>query len=119
MTLALVVLGSAAGAPLRYLADREIQRRHRRAYPLGTLVINVVGSFLLGVVVGLNERQGLPSQAMTALGVGLLGSFTTFSTFVWETLRLVEDRRLVAALTNVVVSIGVGLLAAYAGLAIT
>lgn len=73
MTLALVVLGSAAGAPLRYLADREIQRRHRRAYPLGTLVINVVGSFLLGVVVGLNERQGLPSQAMTALGVGLLG----------------------------------------------
>lgn len=119
MTLALVVLASAVGAPLRYVVDREVQRRHRRAFPFGTLGINVVGSLLLGVVVGLHERHGLASSAMTVLGVGLLGSFTTFSTFVWETLRLVEDRRAAAAMANVVVSIAVGLAAAYVGLAIT
>jgi CrcB protein len=116
--LVLVVLGSALGAPLRYVIDREVQSRHERIFPFGTMAINVVGSFCLGLVVGAGDELGLSPLAVTALGTGLLGAFTTFSTFIWETLRMLEERSHWSAFFNVFASIGAGLLAAYAGLAI-
>lgn len=116
--LVLVVLGSAIGAPLRYVVDRQIQRRHERVFPFGTLVINVVGSFCLGLVVGAADDLGWPTLIVTAAGTGLLGAFTTFSTFIWETLRMIEEHSYVSAVSNMVVSIGAGLLAAYVGLTI-
>lgn len=114
----LVMLGSSAGASLRYVVDREIQSRHERVFPFGTLTINVVGSFCLGLVAGAAAELGLSELAATALGVGVLGGFTTFSTYIWETLRMVEERSYFVAVTNVVVSIGAGLVAVYAGYAL-
>ena len=113
--LVLVVLGSAIGAPLRYVVDREVQSRHERVFPFGTMAINIVGSFLLGVLVGAADDLGWSSLAVASLGTGVLGAFTTFSTFIWETLRMLEERSYFAASANMVVSIGAGLLAAYLG----
>ncbi len=111
-----VALGSAFGAPARYLLDRLIQTRHERIFPWGTWVINVSGSFALGLVTGLAEHQPLGRWVVPAVGVGFLGGYTTFSTFSWETLRLVEEGAVAAAVLNVATTVALTLAAAATGL---
>ncbi len=107
MTVLLVALGAAVGAPLRYLTDRFIQARAGPGFPWGTFTVNVTGSLVLGFVLGIPA-----DPALTALlGTGFCGALTTYSTFAYETLRLPRSR----ALANVVVSILAGLGAAYLG----
>ncbi|HVV76967.1 MAG TPA: fluoride efflux transporter CrcB [Mycobacteriales bacterium] len=119
MRLALLVaLAASLGAGARYVVDIAVQRRHRSVLPWGTLVINVSGSFALGVVTGLASHHGLGSHWDAVLGTGLLGGYTTWSTFTWETFALAEQRRLGVALVNVGGSLLVGLSAAAAGLAL-
>jgi CrcB protein len=113
--LLLVTLGSVVGAPLRYVVDREIQTRHERVFPLGTLAVNVSGSLALGLLVGVAGRGGVSQLAVDALGTGIIGSYTTFSTFSWETLQMIEEGSVWQASANVVVSVGGGLAAAAIG----
>jgi CrcB protein len=113
--LLLVMLGSAVGAPLRYVVDREIQTRHERVFPLGTLVVNVSGSFALGLLVGAAHAGGASDLAVKAVGTGAIGAFTTFSTFSWETLQMLEEGSVWQATANVAVSVSAGLAAAAAG----
>ncbi|MEU4476413.1 fluoride efflux transporter CrcB [Micromonospora sp. NPDC023888] len=111
MTALLIALGAAVGAPLRYLTDRAVQSRHDSAFPWGTLTVNVVGSLLLGVLVGWPA-----GPAVTALlGTGFCGALTTYSTFSYETLRLTRGGHRLLALANVVGSVVAGLAAAAAG----
>jgi CrcB protein len=119
MTLLLVMVAAAVGAPLRYLVDQAVQHRRDGPFPLGTLTINVTGSLLLGLLTGLARHHGLSPAALTVLGTGLLGAYTTFSTFSYETVRLLEDGALLEATLNVATSIAVGLAAAAAGLGLT
>ncbi len=114
--LVLVAIGSALGAPARYLLDRIIASRHERVLPWGTWVINITGCFALGVLTGVSQQYGVDARLVAAADTGFLGSYTTFSTFTWETMRLVEDGAFLAALTNVVVSAAVGVAAAGCGL---
>jgi CrcB protein len=116
MTLALLMLAAAVGAPLRYVVDQAVQHRFPGAFPTGTLTINVSGSLLLGLLTGLAAHHGLAPQAVTVLGTGLLGAYTTFSTFSYETVRLLEDGAVAEATLNVVGSLTLGLAAAAAGL---
>ena len=116
MTLLAVALASAVGAPARYLIDRFVATRNRGVFPWGTLVINVTGAFVLGVLVGMGAHHGLSKQAVVVLGTGFCGAYTTFSTFSVETVRLVEERAFAKAVANVAVSLLAGLLAAAAGL---
>lgn len=116
MTLLAVALAAAVGAPARYLVDRFVAARNRGGFPWGTLVINVSGAFVLGVLVGMGAHHGLSKQAVTILGTGFCGAYTTFSTFSVETVRLVEERAFAKAVTNVGVSLLAGLLAGAAGL---
>jgi CrcB protein len=110
----LVAVGAAVGAPLRYLTDRAIQGRHDSVFPWGTLTVNVVGSLLLGFLVGLPT-----GHAMAALvGTGFCGALTTYSTFSYETLRLAQDGARFYAAANIVASVVAGLGAAYGGLLI-
>jgi CrcB protein len=119
MGLALwVSLAAAAGAAARYSLDATIQRHHPSVLPWGTFVINVTGSFALGLVTGLATHHGLGSRWEAILGVGLLGGYTTWSTFMWESFALAEQRRLGAAVLNVAASLALGLGAAAAGLAL-
>jgi CrcB protein len=87
----LVAVGGALGAAARYLLDRAIAVRQTGPFPLGTLVINVSGSIALGLLLGLAVAHQLPASVVTLVGTGFLGAYTTFSTFTFETLRLLED----------------------------
>lgn len=112
MTVLLVAVGAAVGAPLRYLLDRAVQARHDSVFPWGTLSVNVLGSLVLGVLVGVPVVG--PLSAL--LGVGFCGALTTYSTFSYETLRLLRNRTYTLATLNVVVSLVAGLGAAYLGI---
>ncbi|HET6292386.1 MAG TPA: fluoride efflux transporter CrcB [Kribbella sp.] len=110
MTLLLVAAGAAVGAPLRYLVDRTVQRRRDSAFPWGTLTVNVMGSFVLGLLTMTTDHT-----ITLLLGVGFCGAFTTYSTFGYETIRLAEDGSRRYAVLNVVVSLSAGLTAAILG----
>ena len=110
------VVAGAVGAPARYLLDGFVQDRTEGAYPWGTFAVNASGSFILGVITSLALHHGLSPAARTVLGTGLCGAYTTFSTFSFETVRLVEEGDAADAVRNVVASLAVGLAAAGLGL---
>ncbi|MFE9612177.1 fluoride efflux transporter CrcB [Streptomyces sp. NPDC006012] len=117
MNWLLVVAGGMAGAPLRFLGDRAVQRRHGTAFPWGTFAVNVVGCLVLGVLTGAVMAGAASDQVQLALGTGLCGALTTYSTFSYETLRLAHDGARFFAAANVVASVLAGLGAASAGVA--
>lgn len=110
MTVLLVALGAAVGAPMRYLIDRWIQSRHEFGFPWGTFVVNMIGSFILGSLVAIAGTAGY-----ALLGTGFCSALTTYSTFGFETVGLIRTRARTAALANVIGSITVGLLFAWLG----
>jgi fluoride exporter len=111
MTLALVFLGAALGAPARYLTDRAVQARHDSLFPWGTFTVNLVGCLILGGLAG----AAVSSPILAVLGTGFCGALTTYSTFSYETLRLFEQRAHFYATIYVTVSVVVGLGAALLG----
>lgn len=113
-----VCLGAAIGAPGRYLVDRAIQTRHDSVMPWGTMLVNVVGSLVLGVLFGWGTHHEVPDAVMLAVGTGLCGALTTYSTFSYETLRLFEDGARLYSLLNVAVSLLAGFGAALVGYAV-
>lgn len=109
-----VVLFGGLGAVGRLLVDRAVTARMGGAFPYGTLVVNVSGSVLLGLVTGL----ALPHDAALLAGTAVIGSYTTFSTWVFDAQRLTEQRRGRAAVVDIVVSVVLGVAAAVLGRAI-
>jgi CrcB protein len=102
----------------RYALDGWVSDLTRAQFPWGTLAVNVLGSFCLGVVVAVTTDRFLTSPNWRiGLGIGFLGAFTTFSTFAYETVRLTEDGAHGLAMANVAAMIGLGVTAAAAGLA--
>ncbi len=118
LTVLLVAVGGFVGAPARAELDRLVSDKTTTDFPLGTFAVNVSGSLLLGVLVGLALSGRLPSAVGDLVGTGFCGAFTTFSTFSFETLRLLEERDFLLAAANVALSLLVGLGAAGAGLAV-
>jgi CrcB protein len=114
----LVGAGSFIGGNARYIVGRWVGGLVEGRFPLGTLLINVGGSFLLGLIGGLLAQRSVAhaDAVRLALGVGFCGGFTTFSTFELETHALLEDGVWLPALANVVVSLVVGLLAVRFGI---
>ena len=122
-----VAIGSAIGGLARFTLGAWLQRRldawlpHAGAlsFPVGTLLVNVSGSFLLGVVVVASARRGADANAMRLLlGVGFCGGFTTFSTFSADTVALIEGGAGSLAAMNVAASVALAMLATVAGLAL-
>ena len=111
MTVLVVFVGAALGAPVRYLLDWAVSSRYPSDFPWGTLVVNVLGCFLIGFVVG--------TSWMPLVGVGFCGGLTTYSTFSFETVRLLEAEKYRLALANVAVSVVLGVGAAALGLALS
>jgi CrcB protein len=99
--------------------DRAVQARHDSVLPWGTMTVNVVGSLILGLTAGAVAHAGAPAWLLTLIGTGFCGALTTFSTFGFETVRLVEDGSWLEALVNVAASVAAGLLAVSLGWAVT
>jgi CrcB protein len=118
MTLLMICLGAAVGAPARYLTDRAVQARHDTVFPWGTLTVNVVGSLILGVLVGLAARHQVPAEVIALVGTGFCGALTTYSTFGFETVRLAEDGARFYAVLNVIASVVAAFGAAVIGYAL-
>lgn len=119
MNVLLVAAGGAIGAVLRYVLGGWIQGRLGPDFPWGTFIVNVSGSLLIGVVLGLVERGALSAEARLFLAVGILGGYTTFSTFSYETLQLIEDGNLASTLLNALGQVAASLVAVYVGVVIS
>jgi CrcB protein len=113
----MVGAGGFVGAPCRYLVDRAVNRRIESDLPWGTFLVNVSGSFALGLLTGMALSNHLSPLGKALLGTGFCGAFTTFSTFSFETVRLLEVGQILDAALNVGASILLGLLGALAGFA--
>jgi len=115
-TMLLIALGAAVGANLRYMLSLWAARQWGADFPYGTLVINVVGSFAIGVVMALLTTRFTAADLWRPLLVtGLLGGFTTFSTFSYETSMLLISGSWLAAGLNTLASVGLGLLGVFLG----
>jgi CrcB protein len=115
---ALVAVAGAAGAPLRYVVDTLVSERVSGVFPLGTLVVNVSGSLVLGVITGLAIYHGFTGAPRVVLGTGLVGAYTTYSTFTFETISLLEQGEGWSALRNILWSVVAAGAAAAAGIAL-
>lgn len=102
----LVAAGAAIGSAFRYGISSYIQKHISVIFPYGTLVVNVVGSFLLGIIMFyLSEKNLVGNEFRLFLTVGFLGGFTTFSTFSYETLNLFRDSEFSLAIYNVLLNV--------------
>ena len=119
MPLVLVAVGGAAGATVRYVVDQWVSQRAEGAFPWGTLVVNLSGSVLLGLLFALAiERGVLPASVRAPVMIGFIGAYTTFSTLMLESWRLIEDGAVVLGLANLVGSSLLGMVALVGGLMI-
>lgn len=105
-TLLFIAAGGSVGAVLRFLTQATVYEFVDRSFPYGTLVVNVMGSFLMGLLsIFLVEKLNLSAEWHMAILIGVLGSFTTFSTFSIETLVLFEQGDIIKAMANVILSV--------------
>lgn len=119
MPLFLIGLGGFAGAISRYVIDGFVADRTGGGFPWGTLAVNASGTFLLGLLFAMTaERAILPAEVRGPLMIGYLGAYTTFSTYLLESWRLIEGGAVGLALANLGGSIAVGVVAVVAGLVI-
>jgi CrcB protein len=111
-----LMVAGAVGACCRYLVDRSVEARTRGVFPWGVLVINVSGSLVLGFLTGLALYHGLTTTPRVLLGTGFCGAYTTFSTFTFDTVHLLEEGAPTSALLNTLASLAATTLAAALGL---
>lgn len=116
MTYLAISIGAVLGANARYIVGGWVADRFGAAFPYGTLMINVSGSFLIGIVLTLaTERAMTPSWFQPAVAIGFLGAYTTFSTFSYETLNLINAGSFITAGVNIGASVCGGLAGVYLG----
>jgi fluoride exporter len=116
MKYLLILAGGGAGSLARYVAGTAIMTRFGSRFPLGTLFVNVTGSFLIGLLMTLlTERLPASTNWRPLLVIGFLGGYTTFSSFEWETYSAIREGGFWLGLTNVVASVTLGYAAVWLG----
>jgi CrcB protein len=118
LTILLLGLAGGLGAGTRFVVDGLVRSKVRTALPVGTIAINITGSFLLGLVAGAMIVHAAPPELQVIAGTGFLGGYTTFSTASFETVRLIQSRRTALALLNGIGTAAAAIGAAAAGLAL-
>ena len=113
-----LVVAGGIGAPCRYVLDTFVSDHTAGAFPWGTFVINMTGSLLLGLITGAALYHAFPTTPKIVLGTGFCGAYTTFSTWTFETIRLLEDGATTEAIVNATLALVVGIGAAGLGLAL-
>jgi CrcB protein len=117
MIYLLIAVGGAAGSVLRYVVGRAVQGSSASGFPIGTMVVNITGCFLIGVLVRQLMNVQTTPEMRALLVVGFCGGFTTFSTFSAETIGLIEGGEYGRAATYVILSVALCLGATFAGMA--
>ena len=112
------IAAGAVGAPVRYLVGVAVGERTGGVFPWGTFVVNASGSLLLGFLTGLGLYHGFPRTPRLVVGTGFCGAYTTFSTFTYETVRLIEEDAMAEAVGNMAGTTVVCLAASALGLAV-
>lgn len=115
-TLGLVAIGGAIGAALRYLVVTATLRIMGAGFPVGTMIVNVAGSFLMGIAVIALLPRGQATALVPFVMIGVLGGFTTFSAFSLDAMYLIEKGRIMAAASYIFASMGLSILALFAGI---
>ena len=116
MKLLLAVgVGSFIGGTSRYLLSQFIQTRSTIPFPFATLTVNIIGCLLIGVVFGLSTKGGITPEWRLFLATGILGGFTTFSAFSYETVHMLQNGQTSSAMAYVLASVLLGLLATFLG----
>lgn len=118
MTYVYVIAGAVLGAPLRYFISSRMAAGMGIGFPWGTLLVNVTGCLAIGLVLGFADERGMSREARLLLVTGFLGSYTTFSSFAFETHQLIRDGDLARALAYILASNVAGLAAASIGWAV-
>src|SRR6187399_1811916 len=114
-TLLLIGTGGFIGTILRYLLSQFIQSKALSAFPYGTLGVNILGCFIIGIVFALSERTSMHPEWRLFLATGICGGFTTFSAFTNETFGLLRDGQLWYASVYIIVSVVIGVLSTFIG----
>jgi fluoride exporter len=114
-----VGFGGMAGSIARYCSVMLIDKRLNPVFPYGTLAVNILGSFVLGCIIGLNLKGSLSENVRLLLATGFCGGFTTFSAFAYENISLMNQKTYGSAISYIVVSIVLGLVAVWSGMAIS
>jgi len=112
-TITLVGIGGAIGSILRYLASYFISNKFLSTFPIGTMVVNITGCFLIGVVFAFAEKNSISPEWRFFLATGICGGYTTFSTFSLESFSLIREGHIVYALTYIIGSVVLGILATF------
>ena len=115
MTYVAISIGAVLGANARFLVGGWVADRLGASFPFGTFIINVTGSLLIGIVLTLSTERLTPDWFRPLLAIGFRGSYTTFSTFSYETLALVQGGSIGYAALNVTASVGAAFIGVYAG----
>lgn len=113
--LLLVGFGGFVGSTLRYLTYLFIDKRHALSFPMSTFTVNIIGSLVLGIIIGLSLKDSVNEHMRLFLAVGICGSYTTFSTFALENISLMSQKDLLTSFIYITASIVLGLAAALAG----
>ena len=116
-TLLIIGSGSFIGGILRYLTSIFIQDKFSMTFPFGTFVVNIIGCFFIGILFGMTERESISFEARLFLATGICGGFTTFSAFSQETFSLFQRGQFAYAMTYIIASVAIGLLATFTGFA--
>lgn len=111
-----VAIGGMAGANARYLLSTWAWRRFGQNVPIGTMIVNVTGSFAIGLILTIFERSDGSDFSRSLVVTGFLGAYTTFSTFTWESVILIRESRILMAVGNVLASLILGFGAVSVGL---
>ncbi|HXS54642.1 MAG TPA: fluoride efflux transporter CrcB [Hanamia sp.] len=113
-----VGLGSFIGGISRYLVSLFIQNKFLSTFPYGTLAVNIIGCFLIGIIYGFSERGNMNAEWRIFLATGIMGGFTTFSSFSNETVSMLRDAQYLQAFSYVAFSVIIGIAATFAGISL-
>lgn len=118
-TLVYVMVGSGIGGAARMLTQEFVQKNYPSFIPVGTLCANIIGSFIIGVIYALAERSRISAEIRILLATGFCGGYTTFSSFAFENMKLIQDGEFFKTSLYVLLTLVIGLLAVYLGILFT
>lgn len=114
-----VLVGSSIGGAARYLTQEFVQKTYPSFIPLGTLSVNIIGSFIIGIIYALAEKSKISAEVRILIATGFCGGFTTFSSFAFENIKLIQDGELFNTALYLLLSIVIGFIAVYLGILFT